>query len=147
MDGALGIMLGLAYVVAPGSVNIETLRRGLTGGARVALAMQLGAIIGELFWALLPLAGTGLLLTHAVAQTILGIAGTTLLMYLGWLAVDNRLCLYYYCIGRTLPSPAYRIYITTSLSPRRPLSAEQHGQVVYFPRSTNCLSRGRSKVS
>jgi chemosensory pili system protein ChpE len=89
MVAALGIMLGLAYVVAPGPVNIETLRRGLTGGIRVALALQLGSIIGDLFWALLAMAGTGLLLSHTGVQMALGITGTALLVYLGWSALRS----------------------------------------------------------
>ena len=83
MNAALAIMLGLAYVASPGPVNIETLRRGLVGGFRVALALQLGSLLGDLFWASLALAGVGLLLIHAAAQTVLGIAGTALLLYLG----------------------------------------------------------------
>jgi threonine/homoserine/homoserine lactone efflux protein len=89
MNTALAIMLGLAYVASPGPVNIETLRRGLAGGFRVALALQLGSLIGDLFWAGLALAGAGLLLTHAAAQTILGIAGTALLLYLGCSALRS----------------------------------------------------------
>jgi threonine/homoserine/homoserine lactone efflux protein len=89
MNIALGIMLGLAYVASPGPVNIETLRRGLAGGFRVALALQLGSLIGDLFWASLALAGLGLLLAHAAAQTILGVAGTALLLYLGCSALRS----------------------------------------------------------
>ena len=89
MNAALAIMLGLAYVASPGPVNIETLRRGLAGGFRVALALQLGSLIGDLFWAILALAGIGLLLTHAAAQMILGIAGTALLLYLGCSALRS----------------------------------------------------------
>jgi threonine/homoserine/homoserine lactone efflux protein len=89
MNVALAIMLGLAYVVSPGPVNIETLRRGLAGGFRVALALQLGSLLGDLFWAILALAGVGLLLAHAAAQTVLGIAGTALLVYLGCSALRS----------------------------------------------------------
>ena len=89
MNVALAIMLGLAYVASPGPVNIETLRRGLAGGFRIALALQLGSLIGDLFWASLALAGVGLLLTHAAAQTILGGIGTILLVYLGCSALGS----------------------------------------------------------
>jgi chemosensory pili system protein ChpE len=89
MNAALAIMLGLAYVASPGPVNIETLRRGLVGGFRVALALQLGALCGHLFWASLALAGVGLILTHAAAQAVLGIAGTAILVYLGCSALRS----------------------------------------------------------
>jgi chemosensory pili system protein ChpE len=89
MNAALAIMLGLVYVASPGTVNIETLRRSLTGGFRVALALQLGSLIGDLFWAILALAGVGLLLTHAAAHTLLSIASTVLLLYLGYSALHS----------------------------------------------------------
>jgi len=86
---SVGVMMGVAYVVPPGPVNIETLRRGLTGGFPVALAMQLGAVIGDTAYAVLALAGAGLLLTHTVAQALLGIVGTGLLLYLGWSGLSS----------------------------------------------------------
>jgi chemosensory pili system protein ChpE len=90
MTAALGFMLGLVYVASPGPVNVETLRRGLTGGVRPALALQLGALAGDLLWVVLALAGVGLLLTHALAQTILGVAGMALLLCFGWSALWSQ---------------------------------------------------------
>ncbi|NTU84812.1 MAG: LysE family transporter [Chloroflexales bacterium] len=84
LDVLVGIMLGVAYVAAPGPVNIETLRRGLRGGVWAALALQVGSLAGHLLWAILALAGVGALLTHSVAQLWLGVVGTGLLIYLGW---------------------------------------------------------------
>ena len=89
MEVLLGVMMGVAYVVPPGPVNIETARRGLTGGFPAALAMQLGAVIGDTTYAVLALAGVGLVLTHALAQALLGIVGTGLLLYLGWSGLSS----------------------------------------------------------
>src|SRR5262245_6832685 len=89
MDIAVGFIVAVSYAVAPGPVNIGTLRWGLTGGFRVALAMQLGAIIGRVCWAMLALAGVGFLVTQSVVQTFLGVVGTALLMYLGWSALSR----------------------------------------------------------
>src|SRR5437870_5605061 len=89
MNIMLGVLMGVAYVIPPGPVNIETMRRGLTGGFRVALAMQLGAVTGVMVYAILALTGAGLLLVHPVAQSLLGIAGTGLLLYLGWSALHS----------------------------------------------------------
>lgn len=44
MEILLGAMLGVAYVIPPGHVNIATVRHGLTGGVLVALAVQLGCV-------------------------------------------------------------------------------------------------------
>jgi chemosensory pili system protein ChpE len=90
MTAALGFFLGLAYVASPGPVNVETLRRGLAGGVRPALALQLGSLVGDLVWVVLALAGAGLVLTHALAQTILGVAGTAILLVSGWSALRSR---------------------------------------------------------
>lgn len=90
MTGTLGMMLGLAYIASPGPVNIETLRRGLSGGFRVALALQCGALVGRLVWALLALIGADLLLAPAGAQTMLGIVGSVLLLYLGCSTLQSR---------------------------------------------------------
>jgi len=90
MRAHLGVMMGVAYAVPPGPVNIEAARRGLTGGFPVTLAMQLGAVIGDTTYAVLALAGVGLVLTHALAQALLGIVGTGLLLYLGWSASAGR---------------------------------------------------------
>lgn len=84
MDILVRIMFGVAYVAAPGLVNIETLRRGLRGGVWPALALQAGSLVGDLLWAILALAGVGLLLTHALAEICIGILGMGLLVYLGW---------------------------------------------------------------
>ena len=84
-----GVMIGIAYVLPPGPVNIETVRRGLTGGFRAALALQCGALIGDMTYAVLAWAGAGLLLTQTAAQSPLGIAGTALLLYLGWSAFKS----------------------------------------------------------
>src|SRR5579883_1692396 len=50
---ATAIGLGMTYNAAPGAVNTEALRRGLSRGARSALLVQLGALIGDSMWAAL----------------------------------------------------------------------------------------------
>jgi threonine/homoserine/homoserine lactone efflux protein len=47
-------LMGLAYVAPPGPVNLETVRRGVAGGFRAGLVLQLGAVLGDLLYA-----GTG----------------------------------------------------------------------------------------
>ena len=79
----LGVLLGIVYVAAPGPVNVETVRRGLAGGFRMALAVQLGALVGDLPYAGLVLAGIGATMTDTAAQTLVGMVGTGLLMVLG----------------------------------------------------------------
>lgn len=78
-------LLGLVFNAAPGAVFAETVRQGARGGFRPALAVQVGSLSGDALWAVLGLAGVGLLLELTWLQTPIGIAGVA---YLLWLAVD-----------------------------------------------------------
>lgn len=76
--------LGLVFNAAPGPVFAETVRRGVRGGFRPALAVQIGSLAGDAIWALLGLAGVGLLLQLQSIRTPVGIAGATYLVWLAW---------------------------------------------------------------
>lgn len=77
--------LGLVFNAAPGAVFAETVRQGARGGFRPALAVQIGSLVGDALWALLGLAGVGLLLQLESLRMPVGVAGAA---YLSWLAVD-----------------------------------------------------------
>lgn len=79
-------LLGLLFNVAPGAVFAETVRQGVRGGFRPALAVQIGSLAGDALWALLGLAGIGLLLQLEWIRWPVGIAGA---VYLFWLARDS----------------------------------------------------------
>ncbi|HEY7450539.1 MAG TPA: LysE family transporter [Vicinamibacterales bacterium] len=76
--------LGLVFNAAPGPVFAETVRRGVRGGFRPALAVQVGSLTGDAAWALLGLAGVGLLLQLQSIRIPIGIAGALYLMWLAW---------------------------------------------------------------
>ena len=77
--------LGLVFNAAPGPVFAATLRHGVRGGFRPALAVQLGSLVGDALWAVLGLAGVGLLATLESLRLPIGMAGA---LYLQWLARD-----------------------------------------------------------
>ena len=77
--------LGLVFNAAPGPVFAETVRRGVRGGFQPALAVQLGSLAGDAVWAVLGLAGVGLLSRLEAMRTPIAIAG---IAYLSWLAWD-----------------------------------------------------------
>ena len=82
----IGFLLALGQCLAVGPVNTEALRRGLRGGFRAALAVELGSSISDGLWAALAFAGLGALLTLQFmdgAATLVGVA------LLGWLAVEG----------------------------------------------------------
>ncbi len=80
----IGLTLGLAFAAPPGVVTAETLRRGLQGGFRHALSVQIGSLIGDASYALLALAGVAAFLQSSLAQTVVGSLGAFFLLYLAW---------------------------------------------------------------
>ena len=82
----MAFLLGLVFNAAPGAVFAETIRRGVVGGYRPALAVQIGSLVGDAAWAILGLAGIGLLLQAEMLKVPVGIGGAA---YLAWLAWDS----------------------------------------------------------
>src|SRR5216117_528709 len=81
---AAAFLLGLVFNAAPGPVFAETVRRSLRGGFRPALAVQIGSLVGDALWAVLGLAGVGLLLQLELLRVPIGIAGVAYLLWLAW---------------------------------------------------------------
>ncbi|MEK9960365.1 MAG: LysE family transporter, partial [Rhodobiaceae bacterium] len=82
----MAFLLGFIFNATPGAVFAETIRHGLTGGYRAALSVQFGSLVGDAAWAVLGLAGIGLLLQAESLKIPVGIAGAA---YLAWLAWDS----------------------------------------------------------
>lgn len=80
------LLLGFLFNAAPGAVFAETIKVGVKGGFRPALAVQLGSLAGDALWAILGLAGVGVLLQIDALRLPLGIAG---IVYLLWLSLDS----------------------------------------------------------
>jgi len=80
------LFLGFLFNAAPGAVFAETIKVGVRGGFRPALAVQMGSLVGDALWAVLGLAGIGVLLQIEVLRLPLGIAGV---LYLLWLSFDS----------------------------------------------------------
>ena len=76
--------LGLVFNAAPGPLFAETVRRGVRGGFRPALAVQLGSLAGDALWAVLGLAGVGLLARMEALRAPIGAAGILYLLWLAW---------------------------------------------------------------
>ena len=82
----MAFLLGFVFNAAPGAVFAETIRRGVDGGYRPALAVQIGSLVGDAAWAILGLAGIGILLQTDLLRIPVGIGGAG---YLAWLAWDS----------------------------------------------------------
>ena len=76
------IVLGLTYAALPGVVNTEAIRRGMLGGFKPALLVQVGALIGDTTWAIVALAGASVLLRYDAFGLALGILGAGFLFHL-----------------------------------------------------------------
>jgi chemosensory pili system protein ChpE len=82
----LGVALSFGQCLAVGPVNAEALRRGLRGGFRAALAVELGSCLGDGLWAALAFLGLGALFTIPLMDA----AGSALgVLLLGYLAVQG----------------------------------------------------------
>ncbi len=77
--------LGLIFNAAPGAVFAETIRHGVRGGFKPALAVQLGSLVGDATWAILGLAGIGVAMQFDALRWPIGLLGTA---YLLWLSYD-----------------------------------------------------------
>lgn len=78
------IVLGFIFNAAPGAVFAETVRQGVRGGFKPAFAVQVGSLVGDALWAVLGLAGVGLLLQSPALRWPVGVAGVAYLLWLAW---------------------------------------------------------------
>lgn len=84
-------VLGFAYASAPGAVNTEALRRGLKHGFLPSFLVQVGALVGDLLWAVVGLTGVALFFHIVTIQVILGVAGVAFLLRMAWMSfLDAR---------------------------------------------------------
>jgi threonine/homoserine/homoserine lactone efflux protein len=86
---ATAIGLGFAYAAAPGAVNTEAIRRGVTSSARSTLLVETGSLIGDSLWAILALTGVTLLARYLAVEVSLGIVGGFFLLRLAWVALSE----------------------------------------------------------
>jgi threonine/homoserine/homoserine lactone efflux protein len=79
------LLLGVAYAAAPGVVNTECLRRGISSGFRPAFLVQVGALLGDGVWAVIAFSGLSALSRVSSLLDVVGLAGG---LYLCKLALD-----------------------------------------------------------
>lgn len=80
------LLLGFIFNAAPGAVFAETVKVGVRGGFKPALAVQIGSLLGDAAWAILGLLGIGVLLQIELLRIPVGVAGVG---YLLWLSYDS----------------------------------------------------------
>ncbi|HVJ33708.1 MAG TPA: LysE family transporter [Terriglobia bacterium] len=81
--------LGIAFCAPPGTVMSESIRRGLKGGFWATLRLQMGSLIGDATWAIIGLAGAGLLVQQPLIKILLMGLGAILLGYLACCAARD----------------------------------------------------------
>jgi threonine/homoserine/homoserine lactone efflux protein len=84
-------MAGLSYSVAPGVINAEAIRRGLTHGFRASLLFQVGTLAGIMVWAAIALSSAVVIRSSTGLSLVLGFCGALFLIWMGWGAFrDSR---------------------------------------------------------
>jgi chemosensory pili system protein ChpE len=86
---AAGLIMAISMCAPPGPVAMETVRRGLRGGFRPALNVQLGSIIGDVTWCGLALVGLAPLVQIGWVRVLLAVGGVGVLLYLGAVGVRD----------------------------------------------------------
>lgn len=81
-----GVLGGLVYCLPVSAVNVEIVRRGLTGGFLPALLVSLGAIVGDVVWLSVAVGGAELIMTRPLWRVAIGSVGAALLLWLAWSA-------------------------------------------------------------
>lgn len=82
----LGVVLSLGQCLAVGPVNAEALRRGMRGGYRAALEVEIGSCFGDGLWAALAFTG----LSAVLALPFMDLAASVLgFILLAWLALQG----------------------------------------------------------
>lgn len=84
-----GLGMGFAIVASPGAVTAKVIPRGLQRGFASAFVLQLGAVVGLAIWAVVAFIGSSIIARYPLLQLVLGIVGSSLLLYLGWDAVNS----------------------------------------------------------
>lgn len=83
--------LGFLFNAMPGAIFTESLRRGLRGGFRPALDVQIGSLAGDFVWAVLGLLGAAALFTLPYVEKPLAMAGAALLAWIALQALRDGL--------------------------------------------------------
>jgi len=76
------LILGISYCAPPGVVTAEAIRRGLARGFWTALWVELGSLIGDIFWAIMALLGFVIIAQRSDLRLLVGSLGVGLLFYL-----------------------------------------------------------------
>lgn len=108
-----GISLGIAYSAVPGAVNAEALRRGLVDGFRPSWLIQTGALVGDVFWAILGLTGAAVLVRIDAFAVALGLIGSGFLFSLARTALRSA---WADAPASDLPAPPTRNALLTGIT-------------------------------
>lgn len=116
-----GIVIALSFSAPPGPVALETIRRGLRGGFRPALHVQLGSIFGDVTWCAVALVGLAPLAEVTWVRAALAVAGVGVLAYLGLSGLRDALAARATLAASTLGDPvpaagAFRSGLAISLA-------------------------------
>ncbi|MEZ4668896.1 MAG: LysE family transporter [Anaerolineae bacterium] len=76
--------LSIAFAAQPGVITFESIRRGIANGARAALWLEFGSLVGDATWAIIALTSAAFLFQNRVVAFLLSFFGCYLLLRFAW---------------------------------------------------------------
>lgn len=76
--------LSIAFAAQPGVITFESIRRGLARGARAALLLEFGSLVGDATWAMIALTSVAFLFQNRLIAFALSFFGCLLLLRFAW---------------------------------------------------------------
>lgn len=105
------ILLGLTLAAPIGPVNLEIIKRGLNSGFRQAFLTGTGAMCADATYLTLIFFGLTAFLNIAFMKIILGVAGSFILIYLGWVSAKE-----FFHKAAPVENPSRRIFKSSFLT-------------------------------
>lgn len=76
--------LSIAFAAQPGVITFESIRRGMARGARAALMLEFGSLVGDATWAIIALSSAAFLFQNRIVAFVLSFFGCYLLLRFAW---------------------------------------------------------------
>jgi L-lysine exporter family protein LysE/ArgO len=85
-----GLLLGWGAAIPIGAINLEIIRRNLRFGSKIGLSFGMGACCADITYLALLSYGVLHFLTSPILLKIIGVVGSLILIWFGWIALRQQ---------------------------------------------------------